>query len=327
MFSSGVVRKDFMALFFLGILSVPASAEKGTLESGWIKALNNHRERLNDFELWTETWRYEIFDTTAPISIARTEEWVQSLNRKIQSTTCADETGSATFSLLVDQTRAFFESPPDSAEVLSELHRRRANQGLYWVWERRTGALSKYEREGTWHQSDGLISMGPPVPEDSIEVFLSCLGLMIPKQAKALTIPEATPENPEEWSVFQVDTQDFRYRLGGRPWNPNGLSPLYMEEYPLVGGEEGNLTEKRYFFRFPCPETDREINLPLPNAALEFRFGFHGELTSYALIQIHPIKTDPTQWRPFPSSRPPFGWKVLDYRFLPEKEYTFGEIQ
>ncbi len=315
---------NFARVCTLGILSVSAFAEKGTLESVWSMNLSNHRNSLEYFEIWTETWRYEIFDSTSPISAEITEDWVDSVQYRISSATVTVDSRTK-FSILVEETRDFFGSPPESAEVLSEVHQRDATGASYRVWERRSGDLSKYESQGTWHQSDGVIALGPPMSEDHIDIFLARLGVLIPESAKALEIPSSTPENEEERIVFQVDSEEVRYRYGCQPWRMGGTRPLSLEEFPMFGDEEGALSERRHFFRFSgATDNERKVLLQ-PEAALEFRFGARGELVSYAVIQIHPAVTDPAGWMPFPSSRPPFGWKVLDYRFLPETEFTFGE--
>lgn len=310
----------------LCILSVPAFAEKGTLESEWFDRIAEHRNSLGAFEIWTETWRYEIFDTNAPVSAERSEEWVRSVRDRIRSASDRNEPEQA-FSLLVEAARDFFESPPASAEVLSEVHQRDSETGAYRVWERRTGALSLYDPMGTWHQSDGVIAIGPVISKDTIEVFLARHGVLIPQSAKALEVPSATPEDEDDFLILQVDSNDLRYRYACRPWKREGVRPVSLEEYPLIEEEEGSLTERRSFFRFSdssAPETPLDS---LPEAAIEFRYGARGELISYALIRIHEATIERTQWMPFPSSRPPFGWKVLDYRFLPENEFIFGQVR
>jgi hypothetical protein len=309
----------------LGILAVPACGEKGTLETAWLETLAKDRKRLSEFEVWTETWRYEVFESSAPITVERSQEWVRTLWDSFPGSATNEEVSKQAVSFLVEKARTFFATAPEEAEVLSEVHQRVVSLGTYWVWERRSGALSKFDPQGTWHQSEGVIAIGPPVGPDVIEAYLARIGFLVPAEAKTLEVPSATPDNREEVLVLQLESEESLFKYGCHPWRKQGTRIDYVEEYPMMGEEEGTLSEKRYFFQSNSGMHEPEKLVGIPDLALEFRYGSRGELTSYAIIQIHPPVLDPQEWRPFPSARPPFGWKVLDYRFLPEKEFTFGD--
>ncbi|MCA9429312.1 MAG: hypothetical protein KC931_01615 [Candidatus Omnitrophica bacterium] len=324
--STGFRVRPIAIVCLLGILSVPALAEKGSPQTEWMATLARGPREFAQFEVWTETWRYEIFDSTAPISIARSEEWIDSLRNRIAQSATGEQEPKEGFSIMVEEARRFFASPPEYADVLSEVHQRDSATASYWVWERRTGDLSKFERQGTWHQSDGVVAIGPALSNEDIEMFLAQLGVLIPEQAKALEVPSSTPEFSGKVLTLQVDQGETRLRMGAQPWK-GILGPRYTEKFPLVDQEEEALSEKRHFFRFKKNGDIGSATGAFPDAAVEFRYDPDGDLISYALIQIHPPELDPDRWRPFPSARPPFGWTVLDYRFLPEKEYIFGDTQ
>lgn len=309
----------------LSILSVPAFGEKGSLESEWMATLEENRSALASFQMTLETWRYEVLNASGTFNLERTEEWFLSLEAGLPRSVTGEVEAEDALTLLLERAREAFGSQADAVEMLAEVVQWDASAGRLALWERRSGDLSIYAPEGTWHQSNGTVAIGPTAPASTKEVALARIGLAAPRQTKVLSIPSATPEGADEMIVLQADEGESRYRIGVRP-QLGEWGVRLIEEFPVLDEEEGPVVERRFFLHF-SKNGEGEAGLDrLPDAGIEFRFDPRGNTLTYAVIRMHPPKTAQEDWAPFPSARPPFGWRVLDYRFLPEKEFIFGEV-
>lgn len=309
----------------LSILSVPALGEKGSLESEWMGTLAENRSALGRFQTTVETWRYEVLNATGTIDLDWTKEWFLALEAGLPRSTTGEVEANEGLTHLLDGARKAFGSQADAVEMLAEVVQWDASEDYLAFWERRSGDLSIYSSRGTWHQSDGTIALGPPSSLTAKEISLARIGFIAPRQTKTLTVPSATPESSVETMSLQVDEGETRFQIEVRPWLGEG-GVRWIEESPILESEEGPVVERRVFLHFSEGGGLNPGAGALPDAGFEFRFDPRGHLLTYAVIRMHPPNTDEEAWEPFPSARPPFGWRVLDYRFLPEKEFVFGEV-
>ena len=266
--------------------------------------------------------------TIPPLPSPSTEptSGIDSIRGDLARETLEEEGVNRVFASLVEEASRFFATLPEATEVLSEVHQRDARSSSYWIWEGRTGDLSKFEIQGSWHQSDGIAAIGPPLSREEIEIYLMRLGAIVPEGAKTISVPSTTPELESEVFRLQIDREDSRFQMGVRPWEGE-VGPVVLEERLLLDGEEGSVSVKKHFFYSGASIESETPTYSFPRAAIEFIFDLGGDLIAYSLIQIHPPVLSPEEWRPFPSARPPFGWTILDYRFLPETEYRFGDYR
>lgn len=308
----------------LCILSVPAFGEKGSLESEWMATLEENRSALSSFQITLETWRYEVLNASGTFDLERTEEWFLSLEAGLPRSETGEVEANEALTALLERAREEFGSQADAVEMLAEVVQWDASAGRLALWERRSGDLSIYAPDGTWHQSNGTVAVGPASPPSTREIALARIGLAAPSQTKILSIPSATPKESDEMMVLQVDEGESRYRIGVRP-HLGEWGVRLIEEFPVLDEEEGPVVERRFFLHFSKEDGEGAGVDRLPDAGIEFRFDPRGNPLTYAVIRMHPPITDREGWAPFPSARPPFGWRVLDYRFLPEKEFVFGE--
>lgn len=230
----------------LCILSVPAFGEKGSLESEWMATLEENRSALSSFQITLETWRYEVLNASGTFDLERTEEWFLSLEAGLPRSETGEVEANEALTALLERAREEFGSQADAVEMLAEVVQWDASAGRLALWERRSGDLSIYAPDGTWHQSNGTVAVGPASPPSTREIALARIGLAAPSQTKILSIPSATPKESDEMMVLQVDEGESRYRIGVRP-HLGEWGVRLIEEFPVLDEEEGPVVERRFF--------------------------------------------------------------------------------
>lgn len=312
-------------LLLLGIFTISVQAEKPLASAPWLACLAKQREALARFEVEVETWRLDVRGATSSITFEEGESFLASIPEFLSRPGLREEDSDEIVSLLAKEVRTRFGKNIPIAEARLEVHQRDQEQGYYRVWEKISGALSIFDRRGTWNQDEHEISIGPAPKDSEIEVYLARLGLLMPVSATAEQVLGATPSTTTGQLVFAVDMEGSRFRFGCRPWLGTGLVES-IREVSIWEGREQGLLEKRVWYQLPLmgpmPEEMPYPFCPLVGAELQY----HSDTTveSISIRRILSLKLDLNTWTSFPKERPPFGWSVLDYRFKPEVEYRFG---
>jgi hypothetical protein len=305
------------------IVTAVARAEKGTMPESWNSILTAHRLRFDRFESQSETYQFDIQDTTHLVSFSQGEEYLTRVGEWISTASGESLLSTEVVTHLSALSQEVFGFEASVSETLSQIHQRDREQGYYRVWDRLTGALAVFDRNGVWQQDRGEISLGPPVSEGEIEVYLAGMGLLVPSISVAETIPPATQEQGSEaYLVHMADLEGVRFRFGSRPWTDSGRV-LLTEEFPYWEEIEQGLWEKRQWYEFPQGIGDASFE-GLPALGIELRYDMNSNISGFSIIRVLSFVFDPNQWSAFPRERPPLGWNVLDYRFMPETEYQFG---
>lgn len=319
----------FLTTFLLTILAAESIGGKTAPKEEWERIVESQRQALGRFELATETYRFDIGDTTEPSGFAQGEEFLEQAALVLSEATPGALASKELLSALVERSRRVFGAESEVSEVITEIHQRNRDFGFYRVWNQRSGSLSVFDTRGSWQQGDGEISMGPPVGNGEIEVYLARLGLMVPSFAAVDDVPDSTPDSQEVCQVHVADLEGARFRLGCQPWTSKG-SVVFVEEYPYWEGEDQGIWEKRKWFSEQGRATitgGTEVTFSRSTIGIALRYDTSGNVNEYAITRVIDLCLDPAKWRSFPRERPPFGWTVLDYRFTPEVEYRFGSYR
>ena len=312
--------------YLLTILAAESLGGKTALKEEWKRTVESQRETLTRFEIVTETYRFEIPETTDLGGFARGEEFLESAAVVLSEATPGALASKELITVLVERSHRVFGTQAEVSEIIPELHQRDGDLGFYRVWNQRTGSLSIFDSQGSWRQGEGEISLGPPIEHGEVELYLARLGLMIPSFAAILEVPSSTPTSHGEYQMYVADLEGVRFRLGCQPWTGEGAVSI-VEEYPFWEGKEQGIWEKRRWFSLPSGTTisgGTDITFSRPTLGITLRYDRAGNVNEYAITRVIDLRLDPAEWRPFPRERPPFGWTVLDYRFTPELEYRFG---
>jgi len=287
--------------------------------------MERQRQALGKFELEMETYRFGMEEAASSHSFQQGEEFLARAAEFVASASPQSLTTKRVLTRLVEESQGVFGIESNVNEVSLKVHQRDKEEGFYRTWDTGSGRLEVFDRQGSWQQGEGEISVGPPLGEAEIEISMAELGLMVPSFAALEEIPESTPEKPNAQVFFVADLEGARFRMGGRPWKGRGDITVF-EEHPFWEGSEQGLWEKKCWFSVDR-DLVRDSSPPLPAVPLlgvEIRYDSNGNLNEYAITRLLALRLDPSDWTPFPAERPPFGWSVFDFRFAPESEFRFG---
>jgi hypothetical protein len=290
-----------------------------------METLAKQRDSLSRFEIRSDTWRFAIRNSTSSISFEQAETFLKRIPDILAQARVRAATGEDLVSMLAQETVHLFGTEAEIIELLSEIHQRDETKGFYRAWEQRSGALSFFDRRGSWHQDENEVSLGPPTSDAEIGVYLARLGLLLPKQAVHEEVMEATPAQENSFLAFQMDLEGSRFHFRCQPWKGNGLIESIRETALWEGREQGTLEKRTWYHALPEGPFAPGTEFPAcPLAGIEVQYRSDTTLENFAIHLLSGYTKDVTQWTSFPKERPPFGWPVLDYRFKPEVEFQFG---
>jgi hypothetical protein len=328
-YSGTAASRVLLTTCLLTILAAESLGGKTALKEEWERMVESQRETLTRFELVTETYRFEILETTESAGFAQGEEFLKSAASLLSEATPGGLASKELLTALFERSHLVFGTDSEVSEVAPELLQRDGDLGFYRVWNQRSGSLSMFDGQGSWRQGEGEISLGPPIGLGEIELYLARLGLMVPSFAAIDEVPNSTPTSQGKHQVYVADLEGARFRVGCQPWLSGG-AVSFIEEFPYWEGKEQGIWEKRKWFSVPSSATISgvtTVSFFRPVIGITLRYDSAGSVNEYAITRVIDLRLDPAEWRSFPRERPPFGWTVLDYRFTPELEYRFGTYE